>query len=180
MPNLINTAISAEYDAIFGDEVDTLVLQPVGLSVEEVNAFRGKLDEAGLRMVVVKGSLAKRTFEARGVAAATLFDGPSACVFATSGDVEVVAIAAARVVADWRKATGKDLPAVKGGVLDGEVLAADRATGLASLPTKADLQARISGQLLAPASRLAAQFIAPASRIAGALKTRITNLEDAS
>jgi large subunit ribosomal protein L10 len=179
MPNLINEAITAEYEAVFGDELDTLVLQPVGMSVEEVNAFRGKLGDAGLRMLVVKSSLARRAFAARGLAADELFDGPSACVLPTVDDIEVVAITAARVVAAWHKETGKDMPAVKGGVLDGEVIASGRAAGLSKLPTKPDLQARISGQLLAPASRLSSQLRAAGGRIAGCIQTRITNLEDA-
>lgn len=178
MPNLINRVVSSEYESLFVGELDTLLLQPVGLSVEQSNAFRGKLHESGLRMTVVRGALARRIFEARGLSGLdAMFEGPSAVVMADSDDVECVAITASRVVEAWRKETKAELPAVKGGLMDGEVLNADQAAKLAKLPTKPDLQSRISGQIIGPASRLSSQFIAGGARIAGAIKTHIKNLE---
>lgn len=182
MPNFINKAITREYEDAFPGAIDTLVLQPVGMNVEDATRFRVKLSAAGLRMRVVKGALARRVFEARGLKGLdALFSGPAAVVERSdpAAEVELVAVAAARVVAAWRKESGNELPAVKGGVLDGEVLARARAEALSKLPTRADLQSRLSGQLLAPGRRLSAQLLAPGGRFAGALKTQIKNLEGA-
>lgn len=178
MPNIVNEAIAADYEAFLDGDVDTLVLQPVGMSVEEANAFRTKLDEAQLGMRVVKGSLARRALEARGHDnTASFFEGAAALVYAKSDDVDGVAITASRVVEAWRKETGAELPAVKGGLMDGLTLDGAAATKLAKLPTKQDIQAKIVSQVLGPGRNLAGQIKGPGGRIAGAIKSHIEKLE---
>lgn len=179
MPNLINREVSREYESVFTDDLDTLVLQPVGMSVEQTNAFRIKLSEAGLRMRLVKGTLARRAMESHGLSGLDfLFEGPTAVVQADAdAGVEGVAITASRVVEDWAKSTGTELPAVKGGVMEGEVLDGPAAARLAKLPTKAAMQSTLAGQILGPGRTLSAQFIASGGRLAGALKSRIESLE---
>lgn len=180
MPNLINQAIAAEYDATFDDEgaIDTLFLQPVGMEVQDVNAFRVKLGEAKLRMRLVKSSLARRTLEARGLSGfGDIFSGPAAVIVPDEEGLDGVAITAAKVVEAWRKETGNELPAVKGGVMEGLLLDAAAATSLAKLPGKPELMSTISGQILAPAAKLAGQIVAPARNIAGAIKSHIEKLE---
>ncbi|RKY22631.1 MAG: 50S ribosomal protein L10 [Planctomycetota bacterium] len=181
MPNLINREVSREYESVLIEDLDTLVLQPVGMTVEDVNAFRGKLSEAGLRMRLVKGSLARRIMESRGLSGLDdLFDGPAAVVEPEQREIEVegVAITAARVVEAWLKESGGELPQVKGGVMDGEVLDGSAAARLAKLPTKPEMQSILAGQIVGPARTLSAQFTAPGAALAGALKTRIESLED--
>jgi large subunit ribosomal protein L10 len=178
MPNLVNRAITTEYENAFEGGVDALVVQPVGLTVAEVNAFRAKLSESQLRMRLVKGSLAKRILEANGLQSVEeFFDGPAAFITADGDEVELAAVAASRVVTAWRKATGNPLPAVKGGLMDGGVLGSEAALGLAKLPTKAELQSRIVAQILGPASKLSSQLVAGGAKIAGAVKSHIEKLE---
>lgn len=178
MPNLINEAIRQGYEDAFSEDLDTLFLQPVGMNVEDVNAFRGKLGDAQLKMCVVKGSLAQSAMESNGLSGLDdLFAGPAALVFADGDDVDAVAIAAARVVEAWKKETGNDLPGIKGGVMDGLVLDEAQARALAKLPTKVELQSILSGQITGPAANLSAQFTAPAARIAGAIRSHIEKLE---
>lgn len=178
MPNIVNEAIAADYDVFLEGEIDTLVLQPVGMDVEDNNAFRTRLADAQLAMRVVKGSLAKRALEARGVTDIdAFFDGSAALVFPIGEDVDGVAITASRVVAAWHKESGSELPEVKGGLMEGETLDAPAAAGLAKLPTKRDLQARIVGQILGPGRSLAGQIIGPGGKIAGAIKSHIEKLE---
>jgi large subunit ribosomal protein L10 len=178
MPNLINEAIRREYEEAFSGDLDTLFLQPVGMSVQDVNAFRGKLGEAQLRMSLLKGSLAQAAMTSNGLEGLDdLFAGPAALIFAESDDVEAVAIAASRVVEAWKKDTGNKLPVIKGGVMDGLVLDEAQAVALAKLPTKPELQSILSGQIIGPAAKLSSQFKAPAARIAGAIKSHIEKLE---
>ena len=94
-------------------------------------------------------------------------------------DVDAAAITAAKVVAQWRKDAGTELPALKGGVMEGEVLDADKAKALEKMPGRAELQSLIVGQILGPGRKLAAQIIGPGGSIAGAVKTHIENLEKA-
>ncbi|MCB9897130.1 MAG: 50S ribosomal protein L10 [Planctomycetes bacterium] len=179
MPNIVNRAITAEYEELFTSELDALMVQPVGLSVAEANAFRGMLAESKLRMQVVKSTLAKRVLESRGFQLdESVFAGPSALILA-DGIEEGAAIAAARAVEAWRKKSGKDLPLVKGGVMDGQILGPSQAEGLSKLPTKAEVQSRLLGQILSPAAKLSSQLVSGGRKIAGAIKSHIEKLEDA-
>jgi len=182
MPNVLNESIHKEYEKLFEGDLGGLFVQPLGLSVADVNAFRTRLAEANLRMLVLKGSLARRVLEARGLSnAGPLFDGPAAVILALEGkQVDAPAIVASKVVAAWRKKTNKDLPAIKGGLLDGALLDPAAATRLEKMPGKKEIQARIAGQIVGPGRKLAAQLIAGGGRIAGAVKTHIANLEKAA
>jgi ribosomal protein L10 len=179
MPNVMNVAIHAEYEKLFAGPLDGLFVQPLGLSVEDVDDFRDRLAKAHLRMQVLKGSLAQRALEARGLTqAGSVFRGPVAFIGAVEGQtLDSAAISAGKALQAWLKDSGKELPVLKGGLLEGQFLDRKSASGLHSMPTKRDLQARIVGQILGPGRRLAAQFPAAGGRIAGALKTHIANQE---
>lgn len=179
MPNILNEAIATEYEALIGGSDDLLFVQPVGMSVGDADRFRRKLAERSLRMRVIKGSLARRALAGRGLTeTGALFDGPSAVITAAPGErVDGVAITAAKLLAAWLKESGGELPAFKGGLLDGELLDGARAKSLQKMPGKPEVLATISGQILGPGRRLSGQLIAGGARIAGAVKTHIANLE---
>jgi large subunit ribosomal protein L10 len=179
MPNILNIAIDAEYERLLADCAGALFVQPVGMSVAEVNAFRGKLADGQLRMQVLKGTLAMRVLEARGLSnAGAIFEGPAAIITSTNGQAaDEVALVAAKLVAAWRKESGGTLPEIKGGLLEGRVLDQQSARRLEKMPGRRELQSRIAAQIVAPARRLAAQLTAPGGRIAGALRSRIDALE---
>lgn len=178
MPNILNVAIEAEYTRVLGEHADVLVVQPVGMTVADSNAFRNRLAEHKLRMQLMRGSLALRVLEARGLSnVGPLFAGPAAFIVADGPGSADAAIAAAKVVSEWRKKTGSEFPAVKGGLLEGRVLDAASAQQLARMPGRRELQSMLAGQIVAPARRLAGQLVAGGGRIAGGLKTRIEQLE---
>ncbi len=179
MPNLLNVAIHKEYEALFSGNLDALFVQPLGMAVEDDNEFREKLAESHLRMQVLKGSLARRVLEARGLSnIGPIFAGPAAVIVGEPGKgVDCAAVAASKIVAAWRKQKSAELPVIKGGVLEGALLGADAAKRLDKLPGKRELQARIAAQIMAPGARLAGQIKASGGRIAGAIKTHIENLE---
>lgn len=179
MPNTINVAIHAEYERLFTGSLDGIFVQPLGMSVADVDAFREKLAENRLSMRVLKGSLARRVLESRGLAGvAPFFEGPSAFIGPAEGQsVDAAAITASKLLAEWRKGSGKELPALKGGVLEGQVLDGRAAAALEKMPGKREIQARISGQITAPGRRLAGQLVAGGGKLAGALSTHIANLE---
>jgi len=179
MPNLINVAIHAEYEKLFSGTVDGIFVQPLGMSVADVDDFREKLAGSKLSMHVLKGSLARRVLEARGLAGVQpFFAGPAAFIGPAAGQsVDAAAIVASKLLAEWRKSSGKDLPALKGGVLEGQVLDQRAAAGLERMPGRREVLARIAGQIVGPGRSLASQLPAAGGRLAGALKTHITNLE---
>ena len=179
MPNVVNNAITEEYEQLLGAGLDVLFVQPVGLDVENCNSFRASLAESQLRMQLLKGSLARRVLEAKGLSDLnSIFDGPAAVILPDAGvEVDAAAIAAAKAVVKWKKAAASELPAIKGGVMEGEVLDADAATALEKLPGRAELLSILVGQILGPGRKLASQITAPGANIAGALKTHIENQE---
>ena len=178
MPNAINIAIQAEYERLFEGGLDGLFVQPLGMTVKEVNALRGKLAEKNLHMQVLRGTLARRVLEARGLSnLGPLFEGPSALITSADGSGDPAAIVAAKVLAAWKKEAGKELPALKGGLLEGEVLVGDRAKVLEKMPGKAELLARVAGQIVGPGRRLSGQLVAAGGKLAGQIKTHIENLE---
>lgn len=179
MPNTLNVAIEAEYARLFGEHADALVVQPIGMTVADANAFRTKLAEHKLRMQVIRGNLAQRALEARGLSnTGPLFLGPAAFIVADGKGSADSAIAAAKLVSEWRRKTGSEFPAVKGGLLEGKLLDARTALSLARLPGRKEMQSMLAGQIVAPARRLAGQLVAGGGQLAGALKTRIDQLEE--
>jgi large subunit ribosomal protein L10 len=178
VPNTLNLAIEAEYARLFGEHADALVVQPIGMSVADANAFRSRLAEQKLRMQVLRGNLAQRVLAARGLSnTGPLFVGPAAFIVADGQGSADSAIAAAKVVGEWRKKTGSEFPTVKGGLLEGKLLDAATAQSLAKMPGRKELQCTLAGQIVAPARRLAGQLVAGGGKLAGALKTRIEQLE---
>jgi large subunit ribosomal protein L10 len=179
MPNIVNESITREYETRLKGDLDALFVQPVGMDVEDSNAFRGLLEEQNLRMQLLKGSLARRVLEAKGHAnVGGFFAGPAALITVADGaEVEGAAIAASRVLKAWYKDSGINLPAVKGGIMEGEVLDEGQAIALAKLPTKEAMQAILLGQILSPAAKLSGQMIAGGAAIAGAVKAHMDKLE---
>jgi large subunit ribosomal protein L10 len=179
MPNILNVTIHKEYEALLGGNLDALFVQPLGMTVAADGAFRGKLAESNLRMQVLKGALALRVLEARGLSnVGPIFAGPVAVIVAEPGKgVDSAAVAASKVVSAWRKAKSAEFPVIKGGLLEGSVLGAAEAVRLEKMPGKREVQARIAAQILAPGARLNSQIRAAGGRIAGALKAHIENLE---
>jgi len=148
MPNAINTAIHSEYERLFAERADGLFVQPLGLNVQEVNALRVRLAAQKLSMQVLRGALARKVLTGRGVSdLGAIFDGPSAFITSAETGGDPAGIVAAKLLATWRKDTGKDLPALKGGLLEGAVLVGDAAAVLEKMPGRAELLSRIAGQI---------------------------------
>jgi len=181
MPNILNEAITAEYESLFDEDLDALFVQPVGMSVEDVGAFRAKLRESSLQMRVVKNSLARRVLGNLGFEPEDdMFAGPSAMIIAAEGaEVDAVAISAAKIVAAWVKESKKELPVVKGGVMEKMVLDGAAAADLKRLPGKEELRSIIVGQIVGPGSKLSAQLIGPGGALASQIEKHKDNQEAA-
>ncbi len=108
-----------------------------GATVEESDGFRRKLEKAGVDFQVVKNTLAKRAVEGTDKEPlAVMFSGMTGVVI--SGDDPV---AAARAVKD---AMGKESKiVVKGAILEGSVLEAAAALGVADMASKEEMLATL-------------------------------------
>lgn len=123
-----------------------------GLTVADITALRRSLAEGGASFSVVKNTLMKRAAGEAGFAELEAFlEGPSAVAF-VRGD----AVAAAKKVV----AAARQYPdlILKGGVMEGRVLSADEAKGLADLESRETMLSKTAGLLKGEMSRAAAMF----------------------
>ncbi|HET6793473.1 MAG TPA: 50S ribosomal protein L10, partial [Acidimicrobiales bacterium] len=138
-----------------------------GLKVAEMARLRRTLTEAGGEYKVYKNTLVR--FAARDLGLDDLIgllEGPTAIAF-VQGD----AAAVAKALRDFSRVN----PAlvVKGGLLGGNVLNAERTTALAELPSREVLLARFAGGLAAPLQQLAGLLQALPRNLAYGLKALI-------
>ncbi|HYM51842.1 MAG TPA: 50S ribosomal protein L10 [Candidatus Limnocylindrales bacterium] len=131
-----------------------------GMTVAQMQELRTRLRGDGVEMMVVKNTLARRAAEAAGYGGLKAeLVGPIAMVFARE-DVS----APARILADYIRANRR--MAIKGGLLEGQVIPASTVAELADLPSREVLIARLLGSMQAPLASLANVLQAPLSTLA--------------
>lgn len=114
-----------------------------GLNVARITDLRRRLRAAGVEYVVVKNTLARRALtDAQRPGLEPHLAGPTALVLGAD------AAGAAKVLTDFAKEFEK--PTIKVGLVEGKPVTAAQIKHLASLPAKAELLARLGGQLQAP------------------------------
>ena len=172
MPSLVNRLVLRDLDRELGQSNGALFLTFGGLTVKETEHLRGKLAEKGVRVRMLRNSLARRVLSERG-----LVVGPDVLVGNTAvawGGAEA-AIHAAKVVAEPEvKKHGK--VKVRAGILEGQWLGEKDALALASVPDKKTLQAKILGCLSGPARGLVASLNALPSGLTRVVNARAERL----
>jgi large subunit ribosomal protein L10 len=135
-----------------------------GLTVSEITELRRSLREGGASFAVVKNTLMQRAATEAGIdELVELLSGPSAVTF-VSGDP----VAAAKSI----KAAAKQYPSLvlKGGYLDGQVLDATQATGLADLESREEMLSKIAGLMKSEMSKAARLFVSAQSQFMSLLE----------
>ena len=146
---------SEEISAIserFGRANAAFVVDFKGMNVEEVTAFRKKLNPAGAEMKVVRNTLARLALKDHPDVDSAIsgdFLGTNALIFAYE-DVGAVA----KTMSDFSK--GVEELVVKSGYMDGQALDQAKIKYLSDLPSKEVLQAQLLGVLQAPMSKFLA------------------------
>src|SRR5437773_5858488 len=142
------------------------VINPRGINAIKNNQIRRKLREKGLRMTVVKNTLAKRAIGADSKLKGfdTLLDGPSAVIYGTASISTI-----ARMILEEKKADEKI--ELRGIFFDGEVYVGDKGVEQVSkLPTREEALGQVVALILAPGQRLGGILKGQAGKIAALIK----------
>ncbi|MDE2792051.1 MAG: 50S ribosomal protein L10 [Paracoccaceae bacterium] len=153
-----------ELGQIFTDSGVVVVSHYQGLTVAEMQDYRGRMRASGAVVRVAKNRLAKIALvgtPCEGISG--LLNGM--IVFAYSRDP----VTAAKVTDAFARDNGKLV--VLGGSMAGSTLDPAGVKAVAALPSREELIASIVNCIAAPASGLAAAIGAPAANIAGVLST---------
>ncbi|MCZ6602612.1 MAG: 50S ribosomal protein L10, partial [Planctomycetota bacterium] len=105
-----------------------ILVDTTGLDGQNAEEFRSELRGKGMRMIVVKNSLARKVFEDMGHSViGDSLQGPTAVIHGEDGTLAV-----AKVLIPWRKK--KTLLPVRAGLFDGRVLPPVEVDELAMIP----------------------------------------------
>lgn len=172
MSKPVKEMITRELASRYETASNAVWVEMVGVDGITTNEFRRDLRSRQMRLEVVKTALLHRAC-AHGPLAplAKALQGPAALL--TGGQT---AIDIAKVLEQWALKFQNKVR-VRGAVLEGEYLDEQRVKGLASMPSKRDLQGRIVQIVLTPGGRLAAALLAGRGNLAGCLKALIEKLE---
>jgi large subunit ribosomal protein L10 len=159
--NLIEQDISGRLKDIDG----LAVINPRGIGATKTNLIRRRLREKGLRMTVVKNTLAKRAVgngKLKGFD--RLLDGPSAVIYGSAGISTI-----ARVLLDEKK--NDETLELRGMFFDGEVYVGDDGVkAVSKLPTREEAIGQLVGLILSPGSNLSGALKGPAGTLAAIIK----------
>ncbi|MBO8158028.1 50S ribosomal protein L10 [Thermosyntropha sp.] len=115
-----------------------------GLTVEEMTNLRGKLRMPGVQYKVLKNTMLRFALRNLGhEEVAEQIEGPNAVLFSKDDPA-----APAKILYDFIKETKK--LEVKGGILQGKPISADKVKNLADLPPREVLVAQVLGTMQAP------------------------------
>jgi large subunit ribosomal protein L10 len=155
----------------------TVLTEYRGLSVDDLAELRARLRDMQASYRVVKNTLTRLAAHDAGIDIPDdLLVGPTAITFC-AGDP----VAAAKVL----RAFSREHPAliIKGGVLEGRVLDAAEANGLADLASREELLARLAGMMqtiIAQPARLAQANLTKFARLLAALQQKRSAQQDAA
>src|SRR3954466_1721177 len=149
-----------------GDVEAVAVINPRGINAIKNNLIRRRLREKGLRMTVVKNTLAKRaTANSKIKGFDSLLDGPSALIY---GKASISTIA--RALLDEKKAD--ETIELRGMFFDGEVYVGEKGVKqVSSMPTREEAIGIVIAAALSPGRKLAGIFKGQAGKIASIIKT---------
>lgn len=162
-----------QYVGLLRDSHAVVFVQSQGLSVSEVEQLRNRIRETGGNYAVIKNTLFRLALEQSDMAVPAMIAGPLAVTFCPEDVAPVV-----QAVDGFAKAIGADRGfAIVGGMLEGEVLDAQKAQSLASLPTKEILFAQIMAGIHAPGSQLVGTIASGVRQVLNVLQARVDQLQ---
>ena len=146
----------------FKNAASVVVVDYLGITVEEATNLRAELRKAGVQFAVIKNSILTRAAKEAGLEGMDdIFKGPSAVAF-SNDDV----VAPAKILADFAKKV--EALEIKAGVVEGKVSSKEEIEALAKLPSREGLLSMLLSVLQAPVRNTALAFKAVADQKDGA------------
>jgi len=141
-----------------------IIVEYSGLNMKAIDAVRAKAREAGGEVHVIKNTLMRNVFKAKGLdAGSKLWEGSTAVGFAFSDPP-----AMAKAMSDIAK--GNEFFKVKGGYLGDQAMTAAQIKTLAEVPPLPVMRATLLGIIQAPASKLVRTLAEPARGLASVVR----------
>lgn len=174
MSKRVKDLIEKDYQRRMSHVDAVAVINPRGIDANKTNKLRQVLAEKGVKITVVKNTLARRAggdLSIKGFEA--LLDGPSALVYGESVETgEPTAISSVcRALVDQKKDKAYEALELRGVFFDGEVYHGEAGvTKVSKFPTREEAIADLVGCILAPGANLAGALAGPGGAIAGILK----------
>lgn len=146
----------------FKNATSVVVVDYLGITVEQATNLRTELRNAGVQFAVVKNSILSRAAKEAGLEGMEdIFKGPSAVAFSNDD-----AVAPAKILADFAKKV--EALEIKAGVVEGKVSSKEEIEALAKLPNREGLLSMLLSVLQAPVRNTALVFKAVADQKDGA------------
>lgn len=174
MSKYVKSLVTEDLRRRLGGVQDALLVNVVGLDANAATRLRAELRSKGIEVLVIKNSLAARA--TAGTPLGAMFDELSGTAAICWGGEDIVALAkeVTRLVdSDDFKAFS-----ARGGVIDGERIAAQRVSEVSKWPSRREQLSLLVGQVLSPGARLAGQLTAPGGVLAGQIDQRASASED--
>jgi large subunit ribosomal protein L10 len=157
MANPRNQTSVAQLRELLAEASTFFLVDYQGLSAGDMNALRAKISAAGGRLLVAKNSLISVVLKEQGVEGFdTTLQGPTALVL-----VGEDLVAPVKVLTDFAKEHPKELPAAKGGRLQGSIVGPEALVKIAKLPSRDQLLSQLLGVMQAPMQQLVGVLSAP-------------------
>ena len=176
MANPRNQTSAAQLRELLADASTFFLVDYQGLSAGDMHKLRARVRNAGGRLLVAKNTLIHVVHKEHGVDGfeATL-QGPTALVLVGEDPV-----APAKALTDFAKEHPRDLPAAKGGRLQGSLVGPEALAKIAKLPSRNELYAQLIGVLQAPMVQLVGVLQAPPQNLVSVIDNYVSKREEES
>ena len=166
MSKQVKDLITKELTTRLKDLDGVAIINPRGINANKNHAIRRRLNEKGLRMMVVKNTLARRAVgDGKLKGFDRLLEGPSAVIYGP-GSISSIA----RALLDEKK--NDEALELRGIFFDGEAYPGDKGVEQVSkLPTREEAIANVLGAILGPGRKLAASLKGPGGKLGAILKS---------
>jgi large subunit ribosomal protein L10 len=147
---------------------DALLVDVIGLENNKNVALRQRLRKKNIQLLVVKNSLARRATE--GTRLASAFESTGGTLALIWGGEDIIALAKEVIKISEEKEYEKFTP--KGGVMDGQALAAEQVKLVSKWPSRQEQLSILSGQILSPGAKLSSQLLGMGAKLASQIKKK--------